>query len=162
MILARNRSGGICGFSFALQLQQTSRFLQGFFETFWRNGFDQVIHHIQVEALVSKFLVRGHKDDHGAFIGQRLNELQPANVGHIDVAQKQINRVVLQIFGSCDRIRKGGEQCPLGYIPGVFFNQHQGQGFVVEGNEGHGARFNWSLTTWVCPSLWMLRLCLFG
>ena len=105
------------------------KFVQSRLKTFKRNGFEQIIHGIEVVAFQGIFPVGGG-DDHFGRRRQGTQQGQTIQTRHLDVKEQQIDWIFPQISLRQHRIVKAGQQLKIVQLGQVFVQNLPRDGFV--------------------------------
>ena len=79
----------------------------------------------------------GGRKDHQRLFRQAVYEFQAGDVGHFDIEEDQVDRMLLQIVQSFERVGEAPGQFEVGHFGRVRTHYRQGHGFVVDGYRPH-------------------------
>ncbi len=118
-------------------MQAGGHFLHRFQETLERDGFQQVVRHVEFVAFQGILRVGRGEYDQRLFL-QNFQERQPRDFGHIDVEEKNVHGILLQDLDGRQRTGAGLNQLQVRYFGHVLFHELAGHRLVVHNQAGVG------------------------
>jgi hypothetical protein len=94
-----------------------------------RKRFDEVVEYFPFEAFDGIVAVGGGDDDQGA-VGQAFQEVEPGELGHLDIEEEQVDVVLLQLLKSLYGVVCGGDRVNVEVLQ-VVDDDVDGQRFIV-------------------------------
>ena len=95
-------------------------------------GLQQIVHGIHLEALHGVFRVGGG-EHHEGWCGERLHEVHPVEVGHVDVAEDGVDVLIVQYLLGLKGALAFSAETEKGYLLDVGSELLQSQWLVVDG-----------------------------
>ena len=123
-------------------LQALAQTLQRLREVGETEGFQQVVHGIHLETFHSILGVGGGEDDertalHDIVVGELAHEVHAAEVGHVDVAEDGVHRVLLQKLTGFQRALTLCCQFEEGYLINIGDDLLECQRFIVNSHASY-------------------------
>ena len=96
----------------------------------------EVVDGVHLEAFDRILRIGGREDDQRR-VGERLHEVHPAQVRHVDVGEDGVDGLVGEDFPGLQRARAGGDPFQEVGFRDVGFQLAEGQRFVVDGKAAY-------------------------
>ena len=107
-------------------------------------GLEQVVRGVEPKSLDSVFRI-GRREDHQRLPLQRPHEIEPVEVGHVDIDEDQVDLLGAQVLARREGVGKGGSQLQFGGAADVVADLTERQRLVVDGDAlNHG---NWGIVS---------------
>ena len=147
------------GSSAGFEVMLLEGFVSGLHEALVGYGLEEIIHHIEVEAFERVLLISGDENDH-RFLLQRLDELQAAEAGHLDIGKDEIDGHMLERVYGLECVAAAGYELQVRQLGNIILQEIERERLIVEREAAKGGHTScsWRSAANQCSSRVMVSL----